>query len=974
MRSLSFTVFTFLLFPFIAKAQYSDCIDAEVICSNVSIAFNPSGPGANDFLPAGSNSGCLVTGEHQSAWYYFQFQSDMPPNGRIEFTITPDAGAGQDYDFAVFGPNVSCAALGSPIRCSYAANGCEFCPQTGLGMGTTDFSESPTGDGFVAALEVQPGQGFYLLIDNFSNNSTGFSLTWGGKAAPFLDCMAPECQIAVTATPNYSLCEGGSTQLMANVTNASGAVSYQWISSNGAEAYLTNRFIRQPFLIVPVGAPDTLNYALIVADGPCVDTAYVTVNVLKLPTPVISGVAEFCEGDSTILSLDTTYVSYQWSTGSTDSAIVMSSSGNVTVSVTNAAGCTSSASYLVVENLSALTIIEASFCENESLLFADSLITAEGMYEWQYTTTAGCDSVVQVIATFAPFEDCIPECQITVTATPNYNLCEGTSTQFMATATGVSGAESYEWIGDNGAEEYLTDRFIREPVINVPIGAPDTLRYTLATTEGACTYIVNVMVNVLRLPAPAISGAAEFCEGDSTVLILDTTYVTYQWSTGSTDSTTVVSSSGNVTVSVTNAVGCTSSASYLVVENLAALTIIEASFCENEGLLFADSLITAEGTYEWQYTTTAGCDSIVQLIATFAPFEECAPECQITVTTTPSYSLCEGTSTQLMANATGVSGTESYEWIGDNGAEEYLTDRFIREPVINVPIGAPDTLNYALVVTDGPCTDTAYVTVNVLKLPTPVISGVAEFCEGDSTVLSLDTTYVSYQWSTGSTDSTTVVSSSGNVTVSVTNAAGCTSSASYLVVENLAALTIIEASFCENESLLFADSLITAEGTYEWQYTTTAGCDSIVQLIATKLATALTEIDTTLTFGQPFDGVLYSQDTTLEFALQTVQGCDSLVRVHLQIVTSTNEPGGSLLAVHLFPNPTTGAVTLRFDQMPREPMRIYLFNELGQTVRMRKLSAEPEQRLSLDGLPAATYRAVIMAAGKVLAVEKLVIL
>lgn len=540
MRSLSFTVFTFLLFPFIAKAQNNDCITAELICSNVSIAFNPSGPGANDFLPAGSNSGCLVTGEHQSAWYYFQFQSDMPPNGRIEFTITPDAGAGQDYDFAVFGPNVSCAALGSPIRCSYAANGCEFCPQTGLGMGTTDFSESPTGDGFVAALEVQPGQGFYLLIDNFSNNSTGFSLTWGGTAAPFLDCMAPECQIAVTATPNYSLCEGGFTQLMANVTNASGAVSYQWISSNGAEAYLTNRFIRQPFLIVPVGAPDTLNYALVVADGPCTDTAYVMVNVLKLPTPVISGVAEFCEGDSTVLSLDTTYASYQWSTGSTDSAIV--------------------------------------------------------------------------------------------------------------------------------------------------------------------------------------------------------------------------------------------------------------------------------------------------------------------------------------------------------------------------------------------------------------------------------------------------VSSSGNVTVSVTNESGCAASASYLVLENLAALTIIEASFCENESLLFADSLITAEGTYEWQYTTTAGCDSIVQLIATKLATALTEIDTTLTFGQPFDGVLYSQDTTLEFALQTVQGCDSLVRVHLQIVTSTNEPGGSLLAVHLFPNPTTGAVTLRFDQMPREPMRIYLFNELGQTVLMRKLSAEPEQRLSLDGLPAATYRAVIMAAGKVLAVEKLVIL
>jgi len=973
MRSLSFTVFTFLLFPFIAKAQYSDCIDAEVICSSVAITSNPIEPGSDDFASMNNNSGCILLGENQSAWYYFQFRADMPPNSIIRFVINPNAGAGQDYDFAVFGPDVSCDSLGEPLRCSYATEFCLFCPRTGLGMGATDFSESISGDGFVAPMQVQPGQGFYLFIDNFIINSAGFTLTWSGTAAPFLDC-APECQIAAMATPNYSLCEGTSTQLMADSTGDSSAISYEWIGDNGAEEYLTDRFIRQPIINVPIGAPDTLNYALIVTDSSCADTAYVTVNVLKLPTPVISGVAEFCEGDSTVLGLNTAYVAYQWSTGSTDSTTFVSTPGDVMVSVTNAAGCTSSASYMVVENLAALTIIEVSFCENEGLLFADSLITAEGTYEWQYTTTAGCDSIVRVVATFAPFEECVPECQIIVTATPNYNLCEGTSTQFMASAIGVSGAESYEWIAADGAEEYLSAPFIREPVINVPIGAPDTLNYALIVTDSACADTAYVTINVLKAPTPIISGVAEFCEGDSTVLILDTTYVSYQWSTGSTDSTTVVSSSGNVTVSVTNAAGCTSSASYLVVENLAALTIIEASFCENEGLLFADSLITAEGTYEWQYTTTAGCDSIVQLVATFAPFEECAPECQIAVTTTPNYSLCEGGSTQLMADATGVSGTESYEWIGDNGAEEYLSDRFIQEPFINVPISAPDTLNYALVVTDGPCTDTAYVTVNILKLPTPVISGVAEFCEGDSTVLSLDTTYVSYQWSTGSTDSAIVMSSSGNVTVSVTNESGCTASANYMVVENLAALTIIEASFCENEGLLFADSLITAEGTYEWQYTTTAGCDSIVQLIATKLGTVLTEIDTILTFGQPFDGVLYSQDTTLEFALQTVQGCDSLVRVHLQIVTSTNEPGGSLLAVHLFPNPTTGAVTLRFDQILHEPMRIYLFNELGQTVLVRKLSTEPEQQLNLEGLPAATYRAVIMAAGKVLAVEKLVIL
>jgi hypothetical protein len=27
----------------------------------------------------------------------------------------------QDYDFALYGPNVTCTSLGTPLRCSYAA-------------------------------------------------------------------------------------------------------------------------------------------------------------------------------------------------------------------------------------------------------------------------------------------------------------------------------------------------------------------------------------------------------------------------------------------------------------------------------------------------------------------------------------------------------------------------------------------------------------------------------------------------------------------------------------------------------------------------------------------------------------------------------------------------------------------------------------------------------------------------------------
>lgn len=185
----------------------NDCVNAIVICSDDNIGTNPTGPGANDFADGDNFDGCL-SGENQSGWYYFEIQPDAPAGLMLGFTINPDAGSGQDYDFAVFGPDVPCDNLGNPIRCSYAGGGCALCPQTGLGMGATDNSESPSGNGFVAMLTVQPGEGYYLLIDNFSNNSTGFSLTWTGPAAPWLNCIDCDAEAGMLTANPTPACPG----------------------------------------------------------------------------------------------------------------------------------------------------------------------------------------------------------------------------------------------------------------------------------------------------------------------------------------------------------------------------------------------------------------------------------------------------------------------------------------------------------------------------------------------------------------------------------------------------------------------------------------------------------------------------------------------------------------------------------------------------------------------------------------------
>ena len=121
MRFPLLATLAFIVFPFFLYAQNEDCITAEVICSDGPVVFNPSGSGIDDFADPDNDNDCLLSFENQSGWYYFEFRADMPPNSQIEVTVSPDGGFAQDYDFAIFGSDVNCGNLGSPIRCSYAA-------------------------------------------------------------------------------------------------------------------------------------------------------------------------------------------------------------------------------------------------------------------------------------------------------------------------------------------------------------------------------------------------------------------------------------------------------------------------------------------------------------------------------------------------------------------------------------------------------------------------------------------------------------------------------------------------------------------------------------------------------------------------------------------------------------------------------------------------------------------------------------
>ncbi|MDF2932227.1 MAG: gliding motility-associated C-terminal protein [Chryseobacterium sp.] len=179
---------TLLLLIFLISQTFfsqADCSTALSVCGNSSITYNPTGIGSvNESL-----GGCLISGEHNSIWY----KLTIATSGTLTFNLVPND-PDADYDWAVYGPNVTCGTLGSPIRCN-AATVIGVGASTGLNM-TSTITNAPGGSAipYCQYMDVLAGQTYYLYIDNWvgagSSVTAPFSLTWGGTAtlaSPFTD-------------------------------------------------------------------------------------------------------------------------------------------------------------------------------------------------------------------------------------------------------------------------------------------------------------------------------------------------------------------------------------------------------------------------------------------------------------------------------------------------------------------------------------------------------------------------------------------------------------------------------------------------------------------------------------------------------------------------------------------------------------------------------------------------------------------
>lgn len=171
-------LFSWLSCSFAYAQEPTDCENTLIVCGNSEINLNVNGRGRQEL--SGTNT--CGSQENNSLW----LRVTLETGGTLGFTLTPGSTAiTEDYDFFVFGPNVSCGSLGQAIRCSTtnpqaAGQGNNL---TGMNGSETEVSEGPGPDGnsFVSWLDVVAGETYFIVIDRPVGNSA-FSLEWTGSA------------------------------------------------------------------------------------------------------------------------------------------------------------------------------------------------------------------------------------------------------------------------------------------------------------------------------------------------------------------------------------------------------------------------------------------------------------------------------------------------------------------------------------------------------------------------------------------------------------------------------------------------------------------------------------------------------------------------------------------------------------------------------------------------------------------------
>jgi len=409
-----------------------------------------------------------------------------------------------------------------------------------------------------------------------------------------------------------------------------------------------------------------------------------------------------------------------------------------------------------------------------------------GTYTVSLFLESGClrDSMKKVFSISQP----------TVNIASNSPVCLGSNASLSA-----AGGISYLW--SNGATG---------AVVNV-VPAGNTTYTVTAFDNNGCTNSDTFQVATIALPAITVSGDSSICTGtSSSVTVSGGNSYSWQPSTGlnnNTSSVVIAAPTGFTSYTVTGTVGngCSNIAVFSLTVNTLPQIIVSgnSSYCSG-----GTTTLSASGANNYSWTPSAGINSstgqsVIVLSTGSATYtvtgidaNGCSNFHVVAVTVYdipsadagPSDTICPGETKLLTA-----SGGSSYLWnTGSSNA--------------GIQVSPSSITNYSVVVSNGNCSDSAYVTVFINLKPTIITRADTTIIAGAPvTLTTIGNGDFSWMPQTGLSCNTCVspVATPSVTTmyyVMITDSNGCTSLDSVLItIDNLCTDLFIPNAFSPNE-------------------------------------------------------------------------------------------------------------------------------------------------------------------------------
>ena len=614
----------------------------------------------------------------------------------------------------------------------------------------------------------------------------------GCTATTSVNVLEPAVLSANTVAGNVS-CNGGNNGTV-DLTVTGGTAPYTYLWSNAATT-----------ASIAGVAAGTYDVTITDANG-CTATASVTVTQ---PTALSANAVSTnvsCNGgtngtiDLTVTGGTAPY-SYEWNTAVTTEDRIGLSAGTYDVAITDANGCTATASATITEPtvLVAFAVVDANVSCNSGNDGAATVNVSGGTapYTYLWSNTATTASIAGVSAgtydvTITDANGCTATASVTVTQPTalSANAVSGN----VSCNSGNDGAATVNVSGGTAPYTYLwNNAATTASIAGVAAGTYDVT----VTDANGCTATASVTVTQpTALSANAVSGNVS-CnggnDGAATVNVSGgTTPYTYLWNNAATSASIAGVAAGTYNVTVTDANGCTATASVTVTQPTAlSANAVSGNVSCNGGNDGAGTVNVSGGTapYTYLWSNAATTASIAGVAAgtynvTVTDANGCTATASVTVTQ-PTALSSNAVSTNVSCNS-GNDGAATVSVSGGTAPYTYLWNN----AATTASIAGVAAGTYNVTVTDANgCTANASVTITQ---PTVLIAGgvvnANVSCnsgnDGAATVnVSGGTAPYTYLWSNAATTASIAGVAAGTYNVTVTDANSCTATASVTIIQ-----------------------------------------------------------------------------------------------------------------------------------------------------------------------------------------------